>query len=454
MAIRSAAIVPTRRKRIRLSRHGSDLVLAGLDIAVTRAVLAAIVDTLAGAVAGALVVVLAVELSGNYRSLITLSALNDVPRLGAAVLVGALIIEFARGGGKPVAELLLMTTCVFLALTFTRSAYYATVRRRRRQSPAARRRTIIVGGGKVAAELLDGIREFPELGLEAVAVIDSDPLLDVSPLPVPVLDRPLNEVVTQMDVHTVIVAFRHSPDSTLVSPLRQCDDLDCEIFLVPRVYEFVHLSSDMDRIDTIPLIRVRRHIYRTWYWTTKRFFDVTVAGVALLVLAPVLALIALVVAVSDPASPILFRQIRVGRGGREFVLYKFRSMRSVCDMDSDTDWHSEDRINPFGRFLRTYSLDELPQLWNVVRGDMALVGPRPERPHFVEQFVRSVPSYQDRHRVPVGLTGFAAIHGLRGDTNIGDRVLYDNFYIQNWSVWLDVKILLLTARAVLGRTGS
>ncbi|KAA0918943.1 sugar transferase [Dietzia sp. ANT_WB102] len=454
MAIRSAAIVPQQRRRLRLARHRSDLVLAGLDLAVMTVVLATIVDTVAGAVAGALVVALAVELSGNYRSLLTLSVLNDIPRLGATSLVGALAIEFARGGDDTIGELLLMATGIFVALSCTRAVYYATIRRHRRHSPEARRRTIIVGGGEVAAELLDSIREFPELGLEPVAVIDADPLLGGGRLPVPVLDRPLNEVVTELDVHTVIVAFRHSPDSSLVSPLRQCDELDCEIFIVPRLYEFVHLSSDMDRIHTIPLIRVRRHIYRTWYWKTKRLFDITVAGGALLLLSPLLALIAVSVAVSDPKSSILFRQVRVGRGGREFMLYKFRSMRSVTAEHSDTDWHPEDRIDPIGRLLRISSLDELPQLWNVVRGDMALVGPRPERPHFVEQFARSVPSYQDRHRVPVGLTGWAAIHGLRGDTNIGDRALYDNFYIQNWSVWLDVKILLLTARAVLRGTGS
>ncbi|MDV7999976.1 sugar transferase [Rhodococcus sp. IEGM 1408] len=454
MTVQSAEVVTTPPHRnLRFSRRRADFFLALLDTVVFTAVMAVLLENVWAAVAAALAVVLTVEISGNYRSLITLSALNDAPRLAGAALVGSLVVEFARGGQDPIGDLLEMAACIFAALFAIRVLYYAVIRRRR-LSPSARRRTVIVGGGLVASELLDSIQRFPELGLEPVAVIDADPLLGADRLPVPILDRPLREVVVDLDAQTVIVAFRNRPDSALVSALRQCDQLDCEIFLVPRLFEFVHMNSDMDRIHTIPLIRVRRHIYRTWYWQFKRVFDIAVAGTALILLSPLLALCALAVSVSGRGAPILFRQVRVGRDGREFMLYKFRSMRPVKATDSDTDWHPEDRIGPVGRFLRATSIDELPQLWNVVRGDMSLVGPRPERPHFVEQFARTFPSYGDRHRVKVGLTGWAAINGLRGDTSIGDRALYDNFYIQNWSVWLDIKILLLTVRAVVARTGS
>lgn len=454
MTAQGAEVASPPRRHLRFSRRRADFHLALLDMLMFTAVMFALLDTVLGAVAAALAVVLTVELSGNYRSLLTLSALNDAPRLAVAALVGSLAVEFARGGNDPIRDLLEMTVFIFAALFAIRALYYAVLRRRRRQFPAARRRTVIVGGGLVASQLLDSIHQFPELGLEPVAVIDADPLLGADRLPVPILDRPLRDVVMELDVQTVIVAFRNRPDSSLVSPLRQCDQLDCEIFLVPRLFEFVHLNSDMDRIHTIPLIRVRRHIYRTWYWQSKRVFDVAVAGIALILLSPLLALSALAVSLSGRGAPILFRQVRVGRDGREFLLYKFRSMRPVETGTSDTDWHPEDRIGPVGRFLRKTSIDELPQLWNVVRGDMSLVGPRPERPHFVDQFTRTVPSYGDRHRVTVGLTGWAAIHGLRGDTSIGDRALYDNFYIQNWSVWLDIKILLLTVKAVVAGTGS
>ncbi len=131
-------------------------------------------------------------------------------------------------------------------------------------------------------------------------------------------------------------------------------------------------------------------------------------------------------------------------------------MRPVASTTSDSEWQpsQRDRIGPVGRFIRKTSLDELPQLWNVFRGDMSIVGPRPERPHFVEQFESSVPSYRDRHRVPAGLTGWAAINGLRGDTSITDRAIYDNFYIENWSVWLDIKIIVRTVGTVLRGTGG
>jgi exopolysaccharide biosynthesis polyprenyl glycosylphosphotransferase len=180
----------------------------------------------------------------------------------------------------------------------------------------------------------------------------------------------------------------------------------------------------------------------------KRGLDVLVAGVGLLAAAPVLAVAAVAVHVSSP-GPILFRQMRVGRGGRAFALLKFRSMR--MNDDSDTAWSvaDDDRVTPVGRFLRRTSLDELPQLLNILSGDMSLVGPRPERPHFVEQFVETIPGYRDRLRVPVGLTGWAQVHGLRGDTSIADRVRFDNAYIENWSLWLDIVILARTIREAL-----
>ncbi|WP_010539673.1 exopolysaccharide biosynthesis polyprenyl glycosylphosphotransferase [Dietzia alimentaria] len=448
------AVVAEPSRRLRLSRTRTDLVLLALDTVVLVVVMAALVEIGVEAVAAAFAVILAVELTGNYRSLVTLSVLNDAPRLAGSAVVGSLVLKAAFEGDDSIRALLVMIGCVFLSLFVIRALYYSVVRQVRRRSVGARRRTVIVGGGLVASELLESIYRFPELGLTPVAVVDSDPLLGADQLPVPILDRPLHDVVSELDVQTVIVAFRNAPDSSLVSPLRQCDQLDCEIFLVPRLFEFVHLNSDMDRIHTIPLIRVRRHIHRTWYWHAKRVFDVTVAGTALILLAPLLALTAVAVKLTSPEAPVLFRQVRVGGDEREFLLYKFRSMRPVDGGASDTDWHSENRISPLGRFLRTTSIDELPQLWNVVRGDMSLVGPRPERPHFVEQFAQTVPSYGDRHRVTAGLTGWAAINGLRGDTSITDRALYDNFYIQNWSIWLDIKILLLTARAVVARTGA
>jgi exopolysaccharide biosynthesis polyprenyl glycosylphosphotransferase len=207
-------------------------------------------------------------------------------------------------------------------------------------------------------------------------------------------------------------------------------------------------GAGTDQIWGIPLCPVRRSVLHTTAWRAKRGFDVVLAGAALVLSAPLLGLIALAVRLSSP-GPVLFRQCRIGQDGRRFDLLKFRSMR--VDHDGATSWAATaEHQTTVGRWLRRTSLDELPQLWNVLRGDMSLVGPRPERPLFAERFSADIAGYRDRHRLPVGLTGWAQVHGLRGDdTSMTERARFDNSYIEGWSLWLDVVILLRTAGAVL-----
>jgi lipopolysaccharide/colanic/teichoic acid biosynthesis glycosyltransferase len=187
----------------------------------------------------------------------------------------------------------------------------------------------------------------------------------------------------------------------------------------------------------------------------KRALDIALAGAALLALAPVLAACALAVRLADGPG-VLFRQERIGLGGRPFTLLKFRTLRPRDENESATRWNIADdhRMSPAGRLLRRTSLDELPQLWNVLRGDMSLVGPRPERPHFVRQFSAEHEGYADRHRMPAGITGLAQVHGLRGDTSIADRARFDNHYIDSWSLWQDVAIILRTAGSFFRFGGS
>jgi exopolysaccharide biosynthesis polyprenyl glycosylphosphotransferase len=190
-------------------------------------------------------------------------------------------------------------------------------------------------------------------------------------------------------------------------------------------------------------------------WAVKRAFDAALAGIGLLLLAPVLLLCAIAVRL-EGGPGVIFRQERIGLDGRPFTVFKFRTLRPADEHESATRWNIADdhRLGPVGRFLRRASLDELPQLWNVLRGEMSLVGPRPERPYFVMRFAQAYPRYRERHRVPVGLTGFAQVNGLRGDTSIEDRARFDNYYIDSWSLWQDVKILLRTVLAVLRTDGS
>jgi exopolysaccharide biosynthesis polyprenyl glycosylphosphotransferase len=251
------------------------------------------------------------------------------------------------------------------------------------------------------------------------------------------------------------VAYGSTRPAHLVELLRICDRYRCRIYFVPRFYELNQANRDTDRIGDIPLVRLRPDARHRRTWWLKRAMDVAVATVGLVLATPVLAVCALAIRLEGGAG-VLFRQERVGMDGRRFVMLKLRTLRPSSEWESRTQWSIADdpRLGRLGRLLRAASLDELPQLVNVLRGEMSLVGPRPERPFFVEDFSRSYPGYAARHRVPGGLTGWAAVNGLRGDTSIGSRACFDNSYIENWSLWLDIKILIRTIGAVLVRSGG
>jgi exopolysaccharide biosynthesis polyprenyl glycosylphosphotransferase len=299
--------------------------------------------------------------------------------------------------------------------------------------------------------------EHPEYGLRPIGFIDSDPLLSDAERPAPLLGgtADLTDVVLDTGAHQVIIAFPSQPSSTMVDIIRTCDRLDCELFIVPRLFELHDRSGhDVEVVWGMPLLRMREAPFRRFSWRVKRLVDIVVSAVALLALSPVFAVCAAIVR-GETGPGVLFRQQRVGLDGRFFTLLKFCSMRPADDAESATRWSiaNDDRVGRFGRFLRSTSIDELPQLWNVLRGDMSLVGPRPERPHFVHEFGEVYPRYMARHRVPCGMTGWAQIHGLRGNTSIADRARFDNYYIENWSLWLDLQIILRTLAVVVTGAG-
>jgi exopolysaccharide biosynthesis polyprenyl glycosylphosphotransferase len=220
---------------------------------------------------------------------------------------------------------------------------------------------------------------------------------------------------------------------------------------VPRLYESINERATLDHVGGLPLVALRPTDPHSWQFAVKHIVDRTFAAAALLAVAPVILLVAFLIKLTSP-GPVLFRQRRVGRDGRSFDLLKFRTMREVPAVEpflppdgcAPGGVEGPDRRTTIGRFLRETSLDELPQFINVVRGEMSLVGPRPERPEFVERFTVEVDRYDDRHRVKSGITGWAQVNGLRGQTSIADRVEWDNYYIQNWSLRLDLRIIALT----------
>ncbi len=313
-------------------------------------------------------------------------------------------------------------------------------------------RTIVVGAGQVGATLAASMLQHPEYGLRPVGFVDPAPALDPAVLPVPLLGENLADEITRLGAGSVVLAFSRAADSPLVNAAITAHRLGCAIFVVPRMYELYQDGPDVERLRSYPLMRLSTAPTSRPSWWVKRAVDVVLAGVALVVLSSVIALCALAVLL-ESGRPVIFRQVRVGMDDRTFVLYKLRSVRMTDQDDSQIRWSvvGDRRVGPVGRFLRRSSLDELPQLWNILKGDMSIVGPRPERPGFVREFSAVHDLYWARHRVPTGLTGLAQVHGLRGDTSIVDRSRYDNYYIANWSLWLDARILLLTVGELLCR---
>ena len=403
-------------------------------------------------------------LGGLYRSRLSLSLLDDLPRLVGrwlAALALTVLVQAVRAqtswGTQDVSWSMVVTAVTAMALLVPmRTIAYNFVRIVRGQRRVAHR-TLILGAGHVGEQLAKTLLKHSEYGLQPIGFVDSHPLIDPETCAVPLLGgtEDLADVLVREDARNVVVAFGSVRESQMVDVIRTCDRLRCEIFLVPRLFELHQVSEDMDTVWGLPLVRLRRATYRSYGWRVKRIFDVMFAAGSLLVLSPLMLAVALAVRL-EGGPGILFRQERVGADSKRFDVLKFRSLKPANDEESATNWNikHDDRLGPVGRFLRKSSIDELPQLINILRGEMSLVGPRPERPHFVAQFRQTYPRYTARHRVPSGLTGWAAVHGLRGDTSIADRAMFDNYYIENWSLWLDVKILLRTVSSVIKGTGG
>ena len=338
-------------------------------------------------------------------------------------------------------------------LLLGRGVAYAISRRARAVGTIAEP-TLIVGAGEVAEHLAEVMAQHPEYGLRLVGSVDAAGRR-VGNQPMLGDPRDLAAVVEDYGVRRVVIVYGVS-ERELVETLRSAERTSVEFHLVPRLWEVSAIAPDASNVDDlwgIPVVQLRRPTTRARNQLVKRCFDVVAASVLLVIAAPLMLLIALGVRLSGP-GPILFRQKRVGLDGTLFEIMKFRSMHEI--QDSDTRWSvgDDDGITRIGRILRATSLDELPQLFNVLRGDMSLVGPRPERPHFADSFRATVPRYDGRHRVRAGMTGLPQVRGLRGDTSIVDRARLDNMYIEGWTLWGDCAIILRTIKCVLTGQGA
>ncbi|WP_326696086.1 exopolysaccharide biosynthesis polyprenyl glycosylphosphotransferase [Streptomyces sp. NBC_01754] len=403
-----------------------------------------------------------------YRGGLSPSAAADLPALLGAALVqwcaaGQVLAACDPGWGIGWTALLGAVGTQLLLACCGRAAVYRLRRRAAARSP---RSALVIGDGPVADRVTAVFQEHAEYGLRPVGRVgpgaasedrDGGPAAAcAAPLPVLSTARDVGRAVIQNSVrHAVFTAAPESvPEGTALFELFVRHG--CRVWLVtdlsgPTARE-LPARDHVWGFSAAPLHHVPHHpvAYRA-----KRAMDAVLASVALVAAAPLMAVCALAVRVCDGPG-VLFRQERVGRHGQPFVLLKFRTLRPADAHEAATRWNvaRDHRMSRAGRFLRRTSLDELPQLWNVLRGDMSLVGPRPERPYFVQQFSGIHPGYRARHRMPVGITGLAQVHGLRGDTSIEDRVRFDNRYIETWSLWQDVCVLARTAGSVFRLGGS
>jgi exopolysaccharide biosynthesis polyprenyl glycosylphosphotransferase len=400
--------------------------------------------------ATAVLMVVATSLAGLRRRRFSLSVLDEAPRLlralswvvGPAVTVGILT---GMSAGAAILVAVLLTAGLFGSRTLA-YRYIRQARRDDRVTYAA----VVIGDG--AEEVARRIGEHPETGLRLIGTADHTGLASFGGDEAS-LKLPVDEVMDRFGVSDLIVTSDAASGET-AELIRKLSRRDLAVHLViPQVGATPSRGWD-DHIWGLPLLRMQSSL--RWRRTRhlKRATDVLMAGMAILVLFPLLALTAFLVR-REVGPGVIFRQERIGLDGRIFEVLKFRSMRSLPPGEiSPWTVKSEDRIGPVGRFIRKYSIDELPQLWNILRGDMSVVGPRPERPEFVSEFTASIPHYGARHRAPVGLTGLAAVEGLRGDTSIQDRAYFDNLYVDSWNYWNDIKIIARTVLSVAHGTGS
>jgi exopolysaccharide biosynthesis polyprenyl glycosylphosphotransferase len=411
---------------------------------------------LAGPVA-ALVVVVIFALMGVYRSRRGLQFLDELFSLTGAMVVAALVVSAMIG-------LYREDRFTYSRLTFAYWTVIATVMialarwlvRRYQASQRARGvgvdRAVVVGWGAAADLLVQRLRMFPDYGYRVVGILADrmEPGAEVAGVQVLGRVDEIGGIVRKREVDTVFVALSEVAPNRILQLVDCCRDCGIQFRILPGMLELMTTQVTADQIDGIPLLQLRHGLDIQGPKTViKRAFDVAVAGLALVLLTPLLALIALTVKLTSP-GPVFIHQDRVGMRGRVFKTHKFRSMRVGAEAATGPVWATpgDERRTAAGGLLRRLSLDELPQLWNIFMGEMSLIGPRPERPKFVAEFRARLPRYDDRHLVRPGLAGWAQANDLRGQTPVEERLIYDLYYIENWSLAFDIKILLITLARV------
>jgi Undecaprenyl-phosphate glucose phosphotransferase len=400
---------------------------------------------------------------GLYQSRRGKSRVDEVLTVAVAVLLATvllLVVIFWYRPPAPVGGYFTYSRAFLGIFALADFLFVATARMslrlallRIRQSNNSLQRILVVGAGALGREITQKLLFHRELGFEVVGFLDDDPgKAGSAVLDVPVLGtlRQAEEILHDWNIDQVYIALPLDAHKKMLQMLELMARECVEVRLVPDVLQYATLQATLEDVDGTPVINLSQVPLQGWNSMVKRGMDLVVAVAALVALMPVLPLLALAIWLED-RGPIFYRQERMGLDGKSFMIVKFRSMRVNAEVTSGPVWAIKDdpRRTRIGTFLRHWSLDELPQIWNVITGDMSIIGPRPERPTFVREFKHKIPRYMLRHRVKAGITGWAQVHGWRGNTSIKKRIQYDLYYIQNWSLKLDFKILWMTVRHAL-----
>jgi Undecaprenyl-phosphate glucose phosphotransferase len=341
----------------------------------------------------------------------------------------------------------LLFLVVNVILTYTSREFVREALERRWRAGIGLKKVLIAGSGDLGRLVADKLLEHRELGFKVVGFLDDRAGDHIGYRGLPLLGTLADggEVVRQEHIDHVYVALPLEEHVKMLALVEQTNREGVDIHVVPDLLQFIALRARLENLDGVPIISLNDVPLRGFNSLLKRMIDVLISGTALLFLGiPLLIIAGLIRRTSS--GPVFYTQERMGLDGHAFEVYKFRSMYAGAEDVTGPIWARTDdpRCTPVGRWLRRFDLDELPQFWNVLRGDMSIVGPRPERPYFVEQFKHRIPQYMLRHKVKAGITGWAQVNGWRGNTSLEKRIEYDLYYIENWSVGLDLKIMWLT----------
>jgi Undecaprenyl-phosphate glucose phosphotransferase len=337
---------------------------------------------------------------------------------------------------------------VNITLTYMSREIVREMLERRWRAGIGLKRVLIAGSGDLGRLVADKVLQHRELGFQVVGFVCDRAAGDhIGYRGLPLLGtlNETDEIIKREKIDHVYVALPLEEHVKMLGIVEATNREGVDVHVVPDLLQFIALRARLENLDGVPIISLNDVPLRGFNSILKRLIDATLSAGGLLVLSPLFAVVSILIKRGSP-GPVFYTQERMGLDGKAFHVYKFRSMYVGAEDDSGPVWARDEdpRCTPVGKWLRKLDIDELPQLWNVLRGDMSIVGPRPERPYFVEQFKHRIPQYMLRHKVKAGITGWAQVNGWRGNTSLEKRIEYDLYYIENWSVGLDIKIMWLT----------